>query len=479
MKEMTRESQPMDWNGFPLKDFFADILAHVESTPKNGVGKYVPPADLREQFDMSLLGQGRPLEKVREDLRAFLAHSPNTLHPTFANQLNSAIHPVAFVGDVAAALGNATMATYEASPVATLIERALVHKLGKIIGWDATEGVMVTGGSNANLTGLLLARNTRFPETRRFGNGNTRFSVFVSEEAHYSFYKAMNQLGIGTDNMIPVPADSAGRMRPSELERMISSAIDRGFTPLACAATAGTTVLGAFDPLEEIAAVCKKHELWLHVDAAWGGGYLLSSQLRGKLNGIEHADSVTWDTHKMLGTGLVSSFVLTPHLGTLLASHRGGGNNYLFHDGQDNTVDLGPTSLQCGRRVDALKVWLAWRAMGDEGWEKLVDTLHGRAQWMAAEIGRRKGLQLIEEPEGLNVCFRYRPKRRYLANLAVRPVREELMDRGEAMVNWSTRAGQSFLRFIVVHPGADETCLGKILDQVEAAGQRWESSHHA
>jgi glutamate/tyrosine decarboxylase-like PLP-dependent enzyme len=346
-----------------------------------------------------------------------------------------------------------------------------------MVGWDRTEGIMVTGGSNANMSGLLLARNTKFPETRRFGNGNTRFSVFVSEEAHYSFFKALNQLGIGTDNLIPVPSDAQGRMRASELDRLVLAAKERGFTPLCVAATAGTTVLGAFDPLNDIADVCEKHKLWFHVDAAWGGGSLMSKKHRHNLKGIDRADSVTWDTHKMLGTGLVSSFILTPHIGSLLASQRGGGNNYLFHDGQENTVDLGPMSLQCGRRVDALKVWLTWRAMGDEGFEKLVDTFYARAKFMAQEIKKRPALQLIYEPESLNVCFRYQPKRKFMANLAVRPIREELLALGAAMINWSSRGGESFLRFIVVHPGADEKVLTKILDDVEAAGTRWEKSH--
>lgn len=465
----------MDWSEFPWDDFSADLKRYVDGA--EGVGPFMTPAELRGHFDMSLPAKGLGVESLRQDLAEYFRYSRVTLHPTFANQLSASILPAAFMGDVAASLTNSTMATFEASPVATLLERTLVHRLGRMIGWDRTEGVMTTGGSNANFTGLLLARNTRFPETRRFGNGSTRFAVFVSEEAHYSFFKALNQLGIGTDNLIPVPVDAQGAMRASELDRMIGTARDRGFTPLACAATCGTTVLGAFDPVEEIADVCERHGLWFHVDAAWGGGAMMSRTHRALLKGTDRADSVTWDTHKMLGTGLVSSFVLTRHLGSLLTSHRGGGNNYLFHDGQENTLDLGPSSLQCGRRVDALKVWLAWRAMGDEGWEKLVDTLFARARWMAEEIRKRPALQLLYGPQSLNVCFRYRPKRAYLANMAVRPIREDLMGRGEVMINWSIRAGESFLRFIVVHPEADEAVLGRILDQVEAAGARWEASN--
>ena len=467
----------MNWQSFPLDKFFAEITTYLGELSQEEINPFESPAELRDHFDMSLPVRPLPAEKILEDVQAYLKHSRPTLHPYFANQLSSAIHPAAFAGDVVSAFGNSTMATFEASPVATLLERTLVHRLGRMIGWDRTDGVMTTGGSNANFAGLLLARNTRFPETRRFGNGNTRFAVFVSEEAHYSFFKAMNQLGIGTDNLLPVPVDAQGRMRASELDRLIVSARDRGFTPLCCAATLGTTILGAFDPIDEIADVCEKHNLWLHADAAWGGGAMMSKKHKEKLKGVDRADSVTWDTHKMLGTGLVSSFVLTKHLGSLLASHKGGGNNYLFHDGQENTLDLGPSSLQCGRRVDSLKVWLAWRAMGDEGWEKLVDTLFARAQWMAAEIKKRPSLQLLYEPASLNVCFRYRPKRAYLANTAVRPIREDLMNRGEVMLNWSVRSGESFLRFIVVHPDADEKVLGSILDKIEAAGQRWEKSN--
>lgn len=467
----------MNWQNFPLDKFFADMSAYLSELPQKEMAPFETPAELRDGFDMSLPVKGLSSEKILDDVQAYLRHSRPTLHPHFANQLSSAIHPAAFAGDVVSSFGNSTMATFEASPVATLIERTLVHRLGRMIGWDRTEGVMTTGGSNANFAGLLLARNTRFPETRRFGNGNTRFAVFVSEEAHYSFFKALNQLGIGTDNLLPVPVDAQGRMRAAELDRLINAARERGFTPLCCAATAGTTVLGAFDPIEDIAEVCEKHGLWLHVDAAWGGGAMMSKKHREKLKGVDRADSVTWDTHKMLGTGLVSSFILTKHLGALLASHRGGGNNYLFHDGQENTQDLGPSSLQCGRRVDSFKVWLAWRAMGDEGWEKLVDSLFARAKWMAEEIKRRPSLQLLYEPESLNVCFRYRPKRAYLANTAVRPIREDLMGRGEVMANWSSRSGESFMRFIVVHPEADEKVLGEILDKVEAAGDRWEKSN--
>jgi glutamate/tyrosine decarboxylase-like PLP-dependent enzyme len=467
----------MNWHDFPFSDFFKDIEAYIQSSPERGVVNFETPAELRDKLDITLPEVGRSINELRDDLKMYLAHSRNTLHPHFANQLYASQLPIAFIADMIASLGNSTMATYEAAPVATMIERALVHNLGKMIGWDRTEGVMTTGGSNANFSGLLLARNTKFPETRRFGNGNTRFSVFVSEEAHYSFFKALNQLGIGTDNLMPVPSDSRGRMKARELERLIQTAIDRGFSPLCVAATAGTTVLGAFDPLPEIADICHKHKLWMHVDAAWGGGSLMSQTHKKNLLGIERADSVTWDTHKMLGTGLVSSFILTPHMGSLLASQRGGGNNYLFHDGQENTLDLGPSSLQCGRRVDSLKVWLAWRALGDQGFEKLVDTLYERAQWMASEIKKRPTLQLLYEPESLNICFRYLPKRHYLANIAVRPVREDLMNRGEAMINWSSRSGESFLRFIVVHPEADEKVLSKILDNVEAAGQRWEESN--
>lgn len=145
-----------------------------------------------------------------------------------------------------------------------------------------------------------------------------RLVVFTSEDAHYSVKKLAAFLGIGYDNVYLVKVDSYGKMVVSDLEAQIARAIEEGAAPLMVSATAGTTVIGAFDPLREIAQVCKKHGLWFHVDAAWGGGALVSESHRGLLDGIQLADSITWNPHKLLAAPQQCSTLLLRHEGFLL-----------------------------------------------------------------------------------------------------------------------------------------------------------------
>lgn len=158
----------------------------------------------------------------------------------------------------------------------------------------------------------------RYPNLKQTGLSQMpRLVVFTSADAHYSVKKLAAFLGIGYDNVYMVKVDARGKMIVSDLEVQIARAIKEGAAPLMVSATAGTTVIGAFDPLREIAEVCKKHKLWLHVDAAWGGGALVSGTYRGLLDGIQFADSVTWNPHKLLAAPQQCSTLLLHHEGLL------------------------------------------------------------------------------------------------------------------------------------------------------------------
>lgn len=417
------------------------LLAHHQK-------KVSAPAGKSPQKINYTLGERATQDQLLSDLKSFLEGTPNVLSPKFMNQLFSGLRTEALAGEWASTLANSTMATYEVAPIATMMERELIRKMHSLIGWKSGDGIMVTGGSNANLMGPLVARNFLFPQTKVSGNGNHRFCFFVSEEAHYSFEKAANLLGLGTESVIKVRASHDGKILPEELRVAILEAKDREQTPFLVAATAGTTVLGSYDPIKEISAVTKEFGLWLHVDGAWGGSVILSSKHKHLLSGIEFADSFAWDTHKMLGTGLMSSFFLTRHKGSLVQSNNSGGQDYIFHDTGDSAFDTGPSSLQCGRRNDALKVWLTWRSLGDEGLEVLVDKLFTHAKTARDQIAQTPELELLYEPEMLNVCFRVRGQENAFQKL----VREELIKDGDFFVNIATRKGQTFFRLITTHP---------------------------
>lgn len=199
-------------------------------------------------------------------------------------------------------------------------------------------GVSQPGGSAANLTALVVARNILFPSTKSDGYDGRRFIILVSANAHYSLEKAAQICGFGSSNIWSVPVDAQGSLRVSELEVLIRKARDKDLTPFFVCATAGTTVLGAYDPLPAIAEVCKRENLWFHVDASWGGAVVFSANQKHKMAGSEHADSLTFSPHKMLGVPLTCSFLLTSDLRKFKEANSIPAG-YLFHEVDSLTRD--------------------------------------------------------------------------------------------------------------------------------------------
>src|SRR5690606_7150456 len=240
-------------------------------------------------------------------------YSVRTGHPHFHNQLYGGFNFWAFLGEVITALTSTSMATFEVAPMATLIEQTLVDKMSQLAGFrahgESGEGIMLTGGSNANFVAMLAARNSLFPHSKEQGNPSG-LVAFCSSEAHYSFSKAANMLGLGTRQLWPVTADRHGKMIPSQLERMINLAKEQGLKPVFVAATAATTVKGAFDALSGLAKSCRNHSVWFDVDGAWGGSALLTPTVARLMRGCHEADSLTWDAHKLMHIPVIASFIL-------------------------------------------------------------------------------------------------------------------------------------------------------------------------
>ncbi|NXN07588.1 CSAD decarboxylase, partial [Indicator maculatus] len=270
------------------------------------------PEELRRLLELELPQRGEPPAALLQHCRRLLRYSVKTGHPRFFNQLFSGLDHHALVGRFLTETLNTSQYTYEVAPAFVLMEEVVLAKLRELVGWSHGDGIFAPGGSISNMFAMNLARFQRFPQSRRGGNwALPRLVLFTSQESHYSIEKGAAFLGIGTDNVRLVPADQRGKMIPEELEKEIEKARAEGAEPFLVCATAGTTVLGAFDPLGAIADICQRQGLWLHVDAAWGGSALLSSAHRHLLAGIERANSVTWNPHKLLGVGLqCSAFLL-------------------------------------------------------------------------------------------------------------------------------------------------------------------------
>jgi glutamate/tyrosine decarboxylase-like PLP-dependent enzyme len=199
------------------------------------------------------------------------------------------------------------------SPVLTLVEKYTAKRLANLFGFDGPHagGISQSGGSAGNSTSIVIARNTLYPETKTQGLGNHRFTLFTSAHGHYSLEKAAQIFGFGSDSIISVPVDEEGKMIPSELDRLIKESKAKGQTPFYVNATAGTTVMGSFDPFNAIADICEAHGLWMHVDGSWGGAVVFNKELAaGRMDGLGRANSAVMCAHKMLGVPVSCSFLV-------------------------------------------------------------------------------------------------------------------------------------------------------------------------
>ncbi|HEV8599202.1 MAG TPA: pyridoxal-dependent decarboxylase [Gemmatimonadales bacterium] len=439
----------------------------------------MPPAVLREALGVSLGEEAGSLDAVLAAAERTLRYSVRTGHPHFFNQLYGGVDPAGILGEWVTALVNTSMYTYEAAPVGTLCELALIERMNGLVGFSSGEGIFTPGGSISNLVAVLAARHRAFPQVKLRGLGSLAGQqpvAFLSAEAHYSTPRAVSVAGLGTAAAVTVPTDSVGRLVPQALERAISRARAEGKTPFLVVATSGTTVPGAFDPLEAIAEITERHGLWLHVDASFGGGVLFSQRHRRLMAGVERADSVTWNPHKMMGLPLVCSAILLREKGALEATNAMHAD-YLFHDAGGPSYDLGDLSLQCGRRVDAFKLWFSWLAQGAQGYARRVDRLFELAGIFRALLLEREGFHLVRQPEGTTVCFRYlspadrslrgedRRRREHELTIAIR---QKLLESGSFMLNYAPLDGAATFRIVLANPSTTESDLIGLLDAIEA-----------
>lgn len=429
---------------------------------------------------------------------------------------------------------------YEISPVLTTIEKSTSRALAALFGLEGpyAGGVSQPGGSGANLTAVIVARNTLFPSTKSDGYGGRRFVMFASADAHYSLEKAAQICGFGSSSVWSVPVDAQGSMLVSELEVLIRKARDEDLTPFFVCATSGTTVLGSYDPLPAIAKVCEREHLWFHVDASWGGAVVFSRNQEHKMTGSELADTITFNPHKMLGVPVTCSFLLTSDLRQFKRANTISAG-YLFHssDLPDNSSavnshgeqtgdesqhqarmpngldeatirsddadpandpalsfdalsdlnDLGDLTLQCGRRGDSLKLYLSWLYYGTSYYGSRIDEAFSTATYLASLVAAHPKLLLLSEnpPPCLQVCFYYIGDRNGSEaggdtkrnTWTTKAVAKGLVQRG-FMVDYAPGERGMFLR-AVVHLSVGRQTVEKLVNDVVRVGDRVVGGHVA
>ncbi|WP_438488689.1 pyridoxal phosphate-dependent decarboxylase family protein [Streptomyces sp. S186] len=405
-------------------------------------------------------------------------------HPRYLAHLNCPVVIPALVGEAVLSAVNSSLDTWDQSAGGTLIERRLIDWTAERIGLGAAaDGIFTSGGSQSNLQAMLLARDETCrrelaradsPEGTRLTDLLPRLRILTSAAGHFSIRKSATLLGMGAEAVIAVPVDDTRRMRTDALAAELERCRRDGLIPMAVVATAGTTDFGSIDPLPEIAGLAARYGAWMHVDAAYGCG-LLVSRRRELLTGIERADSVTVDYHKSFFQPVSSSAVLVRDRATLrhVTYHADYLNPRRMAEKRiPNQVDK---SLQTTRRFDALKLWLTLRIMGAPAVGELFDEVVDRAAdaWKLLHDDPR--FEVVVEPQLSTLVFRYLPGGTQDPELTDRVnlhAREALFASGDAIVAGTKVDGRHYLKFTLLNPETTLDDIATVLDLIaEHAGR--------
>uniref|UniRef100_A0A9J7YE14 Cysteine sulfinic acid decarboxylase n=1 Tax=Cyprinus carpio carpio TaxID=630221 RepID=A0A9J7YE14_CYPCA len=458
-----------------LNEAFSVIMEeilHKGTDSKEKVCEWKDPDQLRALLDLDLREHGESHEQLLQRVQDVARYSVKTCHPRFFNQLFAGVDYHALTGRLLTETLNTSQYTYEVAPVFVLMEEEVLRKLRSLVGWSEGDGIFCPGGSMSNMYAMNIARYWAFPQVKTQGLWATpRMAIFTSQQSHYSMKKAAAFLGIGTDNIFIVQAD----------ERYWTLSLTHFGKP----EKRHVDVYMHVAPTFSVSSCLQNYNLDLSpLQAAWGGSVLFSKKHKHLVSGIERANSVTWNPHKMLLTGLQCSVILFRDTTNLLMHCHSANATYLFQQDKfyDTSLDTGDKSIQCGRKVDCLKLWLMWKAIGTHGLSERVDKAFALARYLVEEMEKRENFKLVCKGHFVNVCFWFIPPSLrgkenspdYQERLSkVAPViKERMMKRGTMMVGYQPMDGHvNFFRMVVVSPQLTTKDMDFFLDEIEKLGK--------
>jgi L-2,4-diaminobutyrate decarboxylase len=450
-----------------LQEAGAALAAYVaESEAGRGRTIVQPPIeDVERDLELRrwMAEGGMDAEAFGTFLQRYLERTTRLHHP------GEMAHQVA-VPDVGSALAdvlhgvvNNPMAIYEMGPAGAAIERVVIEWMLRHAGFfPATAGGVLThGGSLANLTAMLAARAWAVPEAWQDGVPGD-LAILAPPSAHYSIGRAVSILGLGQDALVPLDVDALERIDVPALERGLRRAADRGRRPIALVAAACATSTGLYDDLQGIAAFCQANELWLHVDAAHGASALVSPRHRGLLSGVEHADSVVWDAHKLLRTSALCAAVLVRDSTTLDRAFQQEAS-YLFYEERETPgVDLLSRAVECTKATLGLRLFLNLAFQGPDGMAAYLDGRFALTRAAHDLIQARPGFSCPYVPESNILCFRHgEDDARQLQ------IRDRLIQQGDYHLSSAVVGGHRYLRLTITAPSTSEATVEGLLDAIE------------
>ncbi len=479
--ELVREA------GHRMIEMLAEHLGRVEAS-EGIVLPWLPPPENIAKAD-GLLDEGISPTSSRQQLverfttlvETMLARGHNLHDPRYIGHQVPASVPMGGLFDAVGSITNQVMAIYDMGPWATAVEWALVDRLGSQVGWTPGEfsGLVTHGGSLANLTGLLTARNVTLEGVWEHGlaPSGKRPVLVVQADAHYSVARSAGVLGLGSEQVLRVALDQRRRMDPNRLDEMLTQ-LRAGNQPIvAVAACACATPIGAFDPLNDVADVCRRHQVWLHVDAAHGGSACFSTRHRHLLAGLDRADSIVWDAHKMLFVPALCAFVLYRQRAHKFETFRQDAP-YLFDPAAPGLAeyDSGLRTVECTKRAATFGLWGVWSMFGPQIFADMVDVTFDLGQTLYKKLEAAPDFQPLHEPQCNIVVFRHIPDAlreappERLGRFQLE-LRRRLIESGEFYIVSTNLDGVGALRVTIINPLTREEHLDRLLDAIRENGK--------
>tara|TARA_A100001035_G_scaffold280175_1_gene284455 strand:- start:2617 stop:4023 length:1407 start_codon:yes stop_codon:yes gene_type:complete len=438
-----------------FNEIIKEFLNEEKTTPAS---KFISPENIMKEIDLKLDKHPLDNEKYKKLLKQLINSTPKSSSKHFFNQLYGGRHSKAVLGDLLAVILNTSMATFKIAGPQVIVEKTILETISNLVGYsNESGGTFPTGGSMSNFMSVVMARDKIDLSINKRGMSKTLIA-YTSDCSHYSIAKNASFAGIGRENVRYILSNNRGQIDIISLEKEIKKDIDRGLTPFYLNATAGTTVLGAFDPVKKLVNICKRYKIWLHLDGAFGGSVIFSKNLKNLVEGIENADSFCFNAHKILGAPLSTSVLLVKKKKYLYKSFDNDAQ-YLYQT-HDKDYNLGSSSFECGRRNNALKLWSMWKAIGTEGMSNIIERQFKLADFARKYIKNNKNYRLFSFENSLSICFNYQ-------DIDPQDLCSKLYKNNVLLVGYGQFKNQKFIRLVIVNIQNNEEEILNFFKNVE------------
>ncbi|MCC9136880.1 pyridoxal phosphate-dependent decarboxylase family protein [Pontibacter silvestris] len=450
--------------GHELIDMLADYLA--DATADREDVRAIPWLDPDKQLAYWQEDFQKPLAKPLDLFQDVIAKSIQVHRKRYMGHQTTPTLPVTILSSAVTAALNQGMGVYEMGMVGNTLEKVMTEYLAMKLGFGReASGFITSGGSLGNLTALLAARAAGSNVWNSGYEDGKRLAVLVSEEAHYCIDRAARIMGLGSEGIIKVPVNMKFQMRTDLLEQCYQQAVSEGKHVICVVGCAGTTSTGSYDDLEAIASFSQQHNIWFHIDGAHGAPAAFSPKYKHLVKGVEKADSVVVDYHKMMMTPSLSTALIFKHGGDAYKTFSQRAQYLWTEQESEEWYNGGKRSFECTKAMSALNVYTIFRTYGEDVFKENIEQLYGITTTFAGLLSSNPNFELAYEPQCNIVCFRYKAEANQ--DKLNQNIRKLLLEEGRFYIVQTVLSGQTYLRVSLMNPLTTESELHTLLSKIE------------